>query len=103
MRWLFYAEVSLLRKANEGLSKRRRAKKKRVQLGGSLSIQEGQDLIDQRAINEQVAQETRQSSRRIRGSRAKIRCCGVCGKPGHNARTCAEDAELSTSSISILV
>ena len=35
---LFRAEVSSLHKANEGLSKRRRAKKTRVRLGGSLTV-----------------------------------------------------------------
>ncbi|KFZ23176.1 hypothetical protein V502_02347 [Pseudogymnoascus sp. VKM F-4520 (FW-2644)] len=59
---LLRAEVSSLRKANEGLSKRRRAKKTRVQLGGSLTIQDATDLLDQRAIEEQVMQEMQQNS-----------------------------------------
>jgi len=37
---LLRSEVSSLRKANEALSKRRRAKRTRVQLGGSLAIQD---------------------------------------------------------------
>ena len=37
---LLESEVSSLRKANEALSKRRRAKRTRVQLGGSLAIQD---------------------------------------------------------------
>jgi triosephosphate isomerase len=43
-------QVSSLRKANEALSKRRRAKKTRVQLGGSLTVQDAQDLLDQRTV-----------------------------------------------------
>jgi hypothetical protein len=39
-------EVSSLRKANEALSRRRRAKKTRVRLGGSLSVQDAYDLLD---------------------------------------------------------
>jgi hypothetical protein len=35
---LLRTEVSALGKANEGLSKRRRAKRIRVQLGGSLTV-----------------------------------------------------------------
>jgi len=35
---LLRSEVSLLCKANEALSKRRRAKRIRVQLGGSLAV-----------------------------------------------------------------
>jgi len=29
------------------------------------------------------------------GGCTKVRCCGVCGKPGHNARTCQEAVEAS--------
>jgi hypothetical protein len=43
---LLQAEVSSLRKANEALSKRRRAKRTRVQLGGSLTVQDAQGLLD---------------------------------------------------------
>jgi len=97
---LLRTEVLVLRKANKGLSKRRRAKKTRIRLEGSLTIQEAQDLLDQKAVGEQLVQETRQNGSSVGGSRTKIRCCGVCGKPGHNARTCKEAAELSDSSVS---
>jgi len=97
---LLRTEVSALQKANKGLSKRRRAKKTRVRLGGSLTVQKAQDLLDQKAVGEQLVQETRQNSGGAGGSRTKIRYCGVCGKPGHNARTCKEAAELSDSSVS---
>jgi hypothetical protein len=55
---LLRAEVSSLRKANEALSKRRRAKRTRVQLGGSLVVQDAKDLLDQKAVVGEVAQET---------------------------------------------
>ena len=97
---LLRAEVSALRKANEGLSKRRRAKKTRIRLGGSLTVQDARDLLDGKAVGEQLAQEERQNRGGAGGSRTKIQCCGVCGKPGHNARTCKEAAESSDSSIS---
>ena len=97
---LLRTEVSALRKANEGLSKRRRAKKTHIRLGGSFTVQEAQDLLDQKAVGEQLAQETRQNGSGAGGARTKIQCCGVCGKPGHNARTCQEAAESSDSSIS---
>ena len=51
-------------------------------------------------MDEQVIQETRQNGGNARGPRTGIRCCGVCGKPGHNARTCKEAAESSDSSVS---
>jgi len=51
---LLRVEVSSLRKANEGLSKRLRAKRTRVQLGGSLTVQEALDLLNQKAVGGQV-------------------------------------------------
>ena len=39
------SEVSSLREANEALSKRRRAKRTRVQLGGSLAVQDAKDQL----------------------------------------------------------
>jgi len=51
-------------------------------------------------VGEQLAQETRQSGGSAKGSRTKIRYYRVCGKPGHNARTCKEAAESSDLSIS---
>jgi len=44
---LLRIENQVLREANEALSKRQRAKKTRVQYGGSLTIQGKQDLEDQ--------------------------------------------------------
>ena len=44
------AEVRTLQKANEALSKRRRAKKTRVCLGGSLTVEDAQDLLADREV-----------------------------------------------------
>ena len=100
---LLCAENSLLCKANEALSKRRRAKKTRVRLGGSLTRQDAEVLLDQKAVDEQVIQENRQGGGRAGGGRTKARCCGVCGKPGHNARTCQGAAESPDSFISDVI
>jgi hypothetical protein len=100
---LLRAEVSSLRKANEGLSKRRRAKRTRVQLGGSLTVQDAQDLLDQKAVGGEAVQETQPDGSGAGGARTKVRCCGVCGKPGHNARTCQEAAESSDSAVSDVI
>ena len=35
--------------------------------------------------------------------RTRVRCYGVCGKPGHNARTCQEVVEGSDSAISDII
>jgi hypothetical protein len=97
---LLRGEVNSLCKANEALSKRQRAKKARICLRGSLSIQDTKDLLDQKAVNEQVTQETRLGGGSVRGGRTKVRCCGLCGKPSHNSRTCKEAVELSDSTAS---
>ena len=82
------AEIRTLQKANEALSKRRRAKKTRVRLRGPLTVGDAQDLLAQKEVQEQVDRETRENGgRRIRTETAPRRC-GKCGKPGHNARTC---------------
>jgi len=49
---LLRAEVLVLRKANKGLSKRRRAKKTHIRLGGSLTVQDARDLLDGKAVGE---------------------------------------------------
>ena len=98
-----YIEVSSLYKANEILSKRRRAKRTRVQLGGSLAVQDAKDLLDQKAVVGEVAQEKEPDSGSAGGARTKVRCCGVCGKPGHNARTCQEAIEASDSAVSDVI
>ena len=100
---LLQSEVSSLRKANEALSKRRRAKKTRVQLGGSLTIQDAQEVLGQRAVGGEGVQETQPESGGAGGGRTRVRCCGVCGKPGHNARTCQEVAESSDSAASDVI
>jgi len=92
---LLKAEVSTLRKANAMLSKRRRAKKTRLRQGGSMTLAEGQALQDQKDIEQQVQQETRQYGLRARRQETKERRCGVCGNTGHNARTCQMDIEIT--------
>jgi hypothetical protein len=81
---LMRAELKDLRTANKVLSKRQRAKKTRLQAGGSLSIQEAEDLIAEKDVGEQLKVETSRSSRRAKGARL----CSVCSMAGHNARTC---------------
>jgi len=100
---LLQAEVSSLRKANEALSKRRRAKRTRVQLGGALAVQDAQDVLGQGAVGEEGVQEMQPEGGGTGGGRTRVRCCGVCGKPGHNARTCQEAVEASDSAASDVI
>ena len=95
---LLKAEVRNLRKANSNLAKRRRAKKTRVQHGGTLAIGEAQDLLDQKDADRQLGEETRASSISTRRAQPRERHCGICGKAGHNARTCEMNTGLSRES-----
>lgn len=97
------AGVPTIRKANKALCERRRPKKTHFRLGGSLTIQEAEDLLDQKAVDEQVAQETCQGGSRTMEACTTIRYCGVCGKPGHNARTCQHVIESSDSAASDII
>jgi hypothetical protein len=54
---LLQSEVSFLCKANEILSKRRRAKRTRVQLEGKLTVQGTQESLGQGAVGGEGAQE----------------------------------------------
>ena len=100
---LLRAEVSSLRKANEALSKRRRAKRIRVQLGGSLTVQGAQEALGQGAVGGEGVQEMQQDGGSAGGGRTRVRRCGACGKPGYNTRTCQEVAEGSDSAVSDVI
>jgi hypothetical protein len=54
------SEVSSLCKANEALSKRQRAKRTRVQLGGSIAVQDAKDQLAQKSGVGEAAQEKEQ-------------------------------------------
>jgi hypothetical protein len=90
---LMEAEIKELRQANQELSKRRRAKKTRLRQGGSLTLQEAQSLQDQNDIRRQIEQETRAGGSRRARTETRARYCSVCGKTGHNARTCQNGIE----------
>ena len=90
--------MASLRKANEVLSKRRRAKKNRLRKGGTLSVQDGQALIDSKDVVQQIEQETRENAGRAANVERRERRCGRCGNTGHNARTCQEDVDTFSES-----
>lgn len=75
---LLKAENQMLQQGMEELSKRRRAKKARLQQGGALSQQEAQDLQDNRDLAQQLKQETQASSRRKPREETRPRRCGKC-------------------------
>ena len=66
-------------------------------------MQDAMDLLGQGAVGGEGVQETQPGGSGARGGRTKVRCCGVCGKPGHNARTYQEVAESSDSAVSDVI
>ncbi|KAM5527945.1 transposase [Fusarium oxysporum f. sp. phaseoli] len=83
-----------LEQQNKIVGRRRRGKRTRVQKEGPLTIGEASQAIDQIDIDAQVTAEASRGGRG-RSQGAKVRQCSICGKTGHNARTCQEAIEVN--------
>ena len=89
-----YDRVRSFEKANEALSKRRRAKRIRIQVGGALIIEDAQLLI---AKKENIKEKLGEKLAEGRGSETKLTIsqhCKRCGKAGHNTRIYEEIEEV---------
>lgn len=86
--------------ADKARRQRRRAKRTRIQLGESLTVQDTLDVLDQKAVGMKAVQATQPDGRGAGGLCPKVRGRGVHGKPGHNARTYQEAAESSNLAVS---
>lgn len=95
---LVNAELRTLRAANEALSKRRRAKKNRIRQGGVLTIEDTHDIIAQDKVNEQIRRDKRSRGVNREEGNSTARRCTTCGKTGHNAQTCQEAVDISSTS-----
>jgi hypothetical protein len=95
---LLSAEIYTLRTANKTLSKRRKTKKTRVRQGGTLIVEDAQDIIIQKDIDKQVQRNIHAAG----GSRGKGQPFGrryrTYGKTSHNTRTYQEDIDISSAS-----
>jgi hypothetical protein len=85
---LYKDEVATLRKANEAMSKRKRRAKRQIQKRGTLTKDEGSQLIDQTEVDGQIRQETSWSRVQCGGDAPRQRRCGHCREPGHRIETC---------------
>ncbi|ENH75752.1 hypothetical protein FOC1_g10003916 [Fusarium oxysporum f. sp. cubense race 1] len=92
---LLEAEVEDLREANATQSRKKRAKRTRLQDSGRMTIGTGQSQIDQIDVDIQIVAESSRSGGRGRSEGPKVRHCRTCGKAGHNARTCQEAIEVT--------
>ena len=95
---LLVAENKSLREANEALSKRRRAKRTRLQDTGPLTGEEASQLLVEKGVVEQEGRDKGAGEGSSKRRKTSARHCGICGKAGHNARTCPEEIDASSSS-----
>jgi hypothetical protein len=81
---LLKAEVKALQEANQAKKHRARKRKVRIQNGGSLTIQEGEELVREAGIG----QEEGGGVEEAQGQKGQRRRCRLCNQVRHNARTC---------------
>ncbi len=89
---LLTAENRTLQKANEALSKRRRAKKHRVHRGSALASKSARLISAQKEANEQRGRVADENHCINSDGLVATRRCRKCRKPGHNVRTCRFEA-----------
>jgi len=85
---LIEAYIRELEEANAALSKHRRAKKSRIQIGGPLSMHNTIDILADRDIQAQLEEEMRSGSGRTKRRIAGLQHYSNYGKIGYNSRTC---------------
>jgi hypothetical protein len=89
---LMAAEIVRLWATNKAASERKARKRKRIQLGGTLSQQEAEEIIAAQEVVVQAEAERCEERVQAGGSNKGICCCKTCGEVGHNKRTCKKDA-----------
>ena len=90
---LLKAEVKALQAANEQKKRRERKRKRRIMQGGSLSVREGEDILQSAEVDAQLRTEVASETTQEVGSKGRRKRCGLCGIVGHNARTCEREQE----------
>jgi hypothetical protein len=86
---LLKAEVKALQEANQAKTRRARKRKVRILQGGSLTVQEGEELVREAGIG-QVEGGSTEKTQSQKGQRRR---CRLCNQVGHNARTCEKVQE----------
>ena len=83
---LLKAEVKALQEANALKKRRANKRKRRIHLGGSLTVEEGQEIVQ----STQTQKEEGGDTVRAKHVKGQPRRCSLCKEVGHNARTCKE-------------
>ena len=91
-------KIKALREANGTLSKRRTAKRTRLQDSGPFTGEEASQLLVEKGVVEQEGRDEGAGEGSSKRRKTTARHCGICRKAGHNARTCPEDIDASSSS-----
>jgi hypothetical protein len=76
--------IASLERANQAATTRRARKKKRIQKQGTLTKEEGEDVIAQKEVEQQIEGEARQGRTRSGASRQALARCTKCRETGHN-------------------
>src|SRR5450432_4230250 len=77
-------KVKALQEANQAKERRARKRKVHIQNGGSLTIQEGEELVREAGIGLVEGSSTKETQ----SQKGQRRRCRLCNQVGHNARTC---------------
>jgi hypothetical protein len=85
---LLEARVAKLKAANNAASKRKKHKKKQIQVGGTLSQAKAEEIVRQRDTEAEAEAERVEAGSSNKG----VRRCKMCSEAGHNKRTCKKDA-----------
>jgi hypothetical protein len=85
---LLKARVAKLKAANNAASKRKKHKKKQIQVGRTLSQAKAEEIVRQRDAKAEVEVERVEAGSSNKG----VYCCKTCSKAGHNKRTYKKDA-----------
>jgi hypothetical protein len=85
--------VSELEAANQAATQRRSHKRKRVQKGEALTIEEGERLATLREFGARSDGKKVKKRARVEAGKPSQRHCRRCGETGHNLRTCKQDIE----------
>lgn len=94
---LLEEENRSLREANNRLSRRKRVKKKQLQSGGLLTVEEGKNLASEASSKVKRQRDEDGNSVRKKRVETRRRRCGKCGEIGHNSRTCENEVETISS------
>ena len=93
---LLSGEVKALREANEALSKRRKAKRTRLQDSRPLTGEEASQLLVEKGVVEEEGGGEGAGEGSSRRRKTGARLCSICRKPGHYAKTCPEAANIDS-------